>query len=88
MTRGLQAWGRRSHTYSAPETMTEPVNKQDPKSPKGQELGQGQGQVPPPTPRLPHEDHFPPVGHHMAPTDVPIVRKFPIPLITLTPTPL
>ena len=35
---------------------------------------EGQCQVPPPTPRQPHNIHTPPVGCFMAPTDVLIVK--------------
>ena len=52
--------------------------------------GQGQDQVPPPTPRQPYDVHIPPVGCLMAPHRYPEVvpaNVFPLPLIQkMTPT--
>ena len=55
-------------------------NRQFQRKDPGPEYGQGQGQdqVPPPTPRLPYNNYSSPVGCFIAPTDALIVKIFPM----------
>ena len=96
---GLQAWGRRPNTHSAPQgPLTEPIDNQQtrPKDCPGRVRARARPDNPPPTPRLPCEDHFPPVGQLMAPHRCPHWEEIPndifllppIQSMTLTPTPL
>ena len=52
-------------------------NRQSQRKDPGPEYGQGQDQVPPPTPKLPYSDHSPPVGHFMAPHRCPYCKDIP-----------
>ena len=51
----------------------------------GPEYRQGQDQVPPPTPRLPYENHSPPVGCFMAPHRCPHCEDIPDNIFSLPP---
>ena len=50
-----------------------------------QEEGQRQGQVPPPTPRLPYDNYSPPVGCFMAPQRCPHCDNIPANIFPLPP---
>ena len=47
--------------------------------------GQGQGQVPPPTPRFPYDAYTPSVGHFIAPHRCPHCENIPANIFPLPP---
>ena len=74
---GLQAWGRQHRIFdSAPGTVDteegqQTVPKERQERPRTRIWAGARPSTPLPTPRLPYENHSPPVGHFYGPSQMP-----------------